>query len=178
MNLDHDFITAVQERVARVAISASATRGQRSPGLAHAARRHCAAIALANFSVADENQFLTRLDQETERLQKAVPHGARNWGIARKLLNIFLRDSLYTSYLCDHYTLGRSERFLEIPLDSITGAHIWRLDQTPTLPRWRGVKYLSPSVSAAYQKAASEEARSRGIARVHLDTFWWGKRDT
>ena len=67
-------------------------------------------------------------------------------------INIFLRDSLYTTYLSKAYALVWAERLLEIPLDSIAATHLRH--EVPELPRWRGVKHLDPQVSAAYQTAA------------------------
>jgi hypothetical protein len=42
------------------------------------------------------------------------------------------------------------------------------------LPRWRGVKHLTPAVNERYQNYATTIAGRKGVARVHLDTFWWG----
>ena len=64
---------------------------------------------------------------------------------------------------------------LEIPLDSITAKQIRR--KVPELPRWPGVKYVDPRTSAAYQAAALFIAREHGVARVHLDAYWWGARN-
>jgi hypothetical protein len=108
-------------------------------------------------------------------LVRALPKGARTWGLGRKLLNIFVRDSLYVGYLSSAYSLKRAEEFFEVPLDSITAARIHEL--APELPRWRGVKHLDPRTSAAYQAVALLAARERGIARVHLDAYWWGARE-
>ena len=94
--------------------------------------------------------------------------------MARKLLNIFPRDSLYTGYLSQAYRLSVAERLLEIPLDSITAKQIRK--RLPELPRWRGVKYLDPQTSAAYQAAALLIGEREGVARVHLDAYWWGVR--
>ena len=111
----------------------------------------------------------------TRRLQACLPRRAASWGLARKLLNIFVRDSLYTSYLAKKYGLIAMERFLEIPLDSITSKRIRK--KAPELPRWLGVKHLSPDTSAAYQAVALLIAKRRHMARVHLDASWWGSRD-
>ena len=53
-----------------------------------------------------------------------MPKGAQAWGTARKALNIFLRDALYTTYLSKRYGLPRAEASLEIPLDSITAVRL------------------------------------------------------
>ena len=45
------------------------------------------------------------------------------------------------------------------------------------LPRWPGVKHLTPEISDQYQQEAEREAKRRKIARVHLDAYWWGARE-
>ena len=173
---DADLLAAVQTRCARVAVGPSTARGQRAPGLINAARLHLAALDLRQFGTSRSALFRTRLDRATKRLARALPPRGRSWGVARKLLNIFLRDALYTSYLREAFRLDRAEHLLELPLDSITSRHLQSDLGRNRLPRWRGVKYLSPSASAELQAAAAAVASSRGIARVHLDAFWWGSR--
>jgi hypothetical protein len=168
------FLKAVQQRTARVAISASACRGGGSAGVVQAARDATADLDLGRFATRDRAAFARALDAATKKLLRALPRRARAWGLARKLLNIFLRDSLYTGYLRDAHGLQRAERFFEIPLDSITAARLH--DLAPKLPRWAGVRCLDPSTSAEYQSVALLAARKKDLARVHLDAFWWGAR--
>ncbi len=40
-----------------------------------------------------------------------------------------------------------------------------------TLPRWKGVKYLTDKASAIFQKRALEIASEQRIPRVHLDIY-------
>ena len=166
-------LRVIQIRTARVAVGASATRGQ-GPGVVRAAREFFSKIKLAPFATSDRRLFARRLEAATRRLQGALPRRAASWGIARKLLNIFVRDCLYNTYLTKAYQLAKAERVMEIPLDSIT-ATILR-EEMPELPRWYGVKHLTPEVSFAYQTAAQLLAERRGVARVHLDADWWGAR--
>lgn len=113
------------------------------------------------------------LDSATERLVAAFPPAARHWGLARKVLNIFLRDCLYTTYLSDAFNLRRLENFLELPLDSITAKELRRIAGPKALPSWPGVIHVTPELSAAYQDVATKEGARRGLARVHLDSVWW-----
>ena len=83
-----------------------------------------------------------------------------------------LRDCLYNVYLSRAHGLAAIEQMLEIPLDSITARAI--RGEIPELPRWPGVRNLRPDLSAAYQAAALAVAKREGIARVHLDAYWWG----
>jgi len=170
-----DFIPAVQGRVARVAVSASATRGQ-GKGTVKAARDHLSTLKLRQFGVKDRAKYLMRLDDATEALRKVLPRQSRSWGLARKLMNIFLRDALYTNYLAEKYRLGSAEPFFEIPLDSITSGRLRKDAGRGVLPRWKGVKHLEPADSERYQAHAAIIGKERGICRVHLDTYWWGQR--
>jgi hypothetical protein len=120
--------------------------------------------------------FRARLDEATDELRRELPKQARSWGLARKLTNIFLRDALYTTYLCEEFGLNVAEKFFEIPLDSITSRHLRESAGVGVLPRWEGVKYLKVDASDRYQAYADEIARDWEIPRVHLDTYWWGGR--
>ena len=55
---------------------------------------------------------------------KKLPKKSRRWGRARKGLNIFLRDCLYTVHIRKAYRLDQAEQFFELPLDSIIGARL------------------------------------------------------
>lgn len=170
------FIQAVQSRAARISVSASATRGN-GVGVVAAGRSFLARLRLAAFATSRPNVFHQRLDTATGELSVSLPAGARSWGLARKLLNIFLRDALYTTYLADAFKLREAEALLEIPLDSITAGHLRKEAEGRKLPRWPGVKHLTPEVSKSYQAFAAQFAATKALAPVHLDTHWWGHRD-
>jgi len=175
MVMKSDFIPAVQERVARVAVSASAARGQ-GKGTVKAAREYLSTLGLHQFGVRNETKYLMRLEDATDALYKVLPKQSRSWGLARKLINIFLRDALYTTYLAEKYRLGAAEPFFEIPLDSITSKHLRKDAGRGVLPRWKGVKHLAADDSERYQSQAEIIGQKQGIYRVHLDTYWWGQR--
>jgi hypothetical protein len=168
-----DFLAAIQSRTARVAIGASTARGRGSKGAVRAARRFLARLRLAGFGVRNRPRFETRLNRATTRLVAALPRRARRWGLARKFLNIFLRDCLYTKYLADANGLDRVEELLELPLDSITAKELRKAAGRGQLPRWPGVRKLTKGTSARYQAVALEEAQKEKIARVHLDAKYW-----
>ncbi len=113
------------------------------------------------------------MDDHTERLQGSLPAPARHWGIARKALNIFLRDALYTTYLNERFGLRQAEPFFEVPLDMLTATEIKRASGRASLPAWPGVKHILPSLSQQFQRAADAQTKRRGVARVHLDAVWW-----
>lgn len=139
------FTEAVEARTARVAVSASAARGQ-GIGVVRAGRDFLSKLSLAQFAERRPTRFAQTLERQTNSLCSALPKGCRSWGLARKLINIFLRDALYTTYLVREYGLLIAEPHLEIPLDSITAKRL-RAEAGPhNLPRWVGVKHLTPGV--------------------------------
>lgn len=166
-----DFLRCVQSHIARVAVGPSAVRGKGNKGVVLQARNFLREVKLGAFATADPGSFARVLDAQTEALRASLPHDAQHWGIARKVLNLFLRDCFYTGYLRDAHQLTVAEHHFEIPLDSVTGQSLMEI--APELPAWPGVKYLTKDVSTAYQQTAANAAREVGIARVHLDALWW-----
>ena len=169
--MKRNFIQAMQVRVARSAIGASTLRGK-PPGRVPAARNFLATLPLKPFGVSSDGLFYRRLDAATKRLQRVLPEG--QWGTARKALNIFLRDAAYNHFLRHRFALDRSEVLLEIPLDSITAKKLREAEKHRNLPAWPGVSSLKPNTSKLYQDVARRVAKTREIARVHLDVYWWG----
>lgn len=158
-----------------MAITSSSMRGGGNAGVVVAARTFLAAVDLRTFGTADdERKFLAALDLTTNDLVAALPRGCRHWGLARKGLNIFLRECLYTVYLREKFDLGKAAAAFEIPLDSFTGKGL-RI-RTKDLPVWKTVKGVNPALNRQFQDAAREQARLRNVARVHLDAVWWGER--
>jgi hypothetical protein len=168
-----EVICAMQVRCARVAVGASTVRGQGAPGIVKEAREFLAVLALARFGTSSPARFRRQLDHSTQDLMHEFPKPARSWGLARKVLNIFLRDALYTVYLRNEFRLDRAEALLELPLDSKTVGHLRREVGRGQLPRWSGVKHLTPSDSEVFQKRAAIRAAFRRVERVHLDAIWW-----
>jgi hypothetical protein len=132
-------------------------------------------LPLKPFGTPHERVFRARLDAATKRLINKLPQKARRWGRARKALNIFLRDCLYTVHTRRAYQLNQAEQFFELPLDSIIGARLAK-GSGGALPRWKTVRALTPRASARYQSEALRVAKEEGFARVHLDAIWWGER--
>lgn len=137
------FIDMIHKKVAIAAIGPSALRSQGASGVIDAARGYLIALDLSQFADRGERSFSRRLDKVAEELREAFPVGARNWGAARKALNLFLRDSLYNLYLNRCYKLSSTEDWYEIPLDGVIARGLRTRDVSGHLPRWRGVKYLN-----------------------------------
>jgi len=175
MKKDDKFYCDMQRYIAVTTVGPSALRNQGSKGVIKAAQDHLARIRLRQFRANNEDSFISTLDTETERLRKALPQGAKNWGAARKALNLFLRDICYNRFLCERHGLSKSEDWMEIPLDSLIAAFLKRKarQEKRRLPRWPGLTGLTREVSAIFQAYAKQVALSQGISRVHLDMRVW-----
>jgi len=140
------------------------------------ARDFLRVLDLGQFAVSNPERFRDRLDGATDLLLAELRTYSGSWGVARKALNLFLRDSLYNVYLQKRFKLHRAERCFEVPLDGVVAKKL-RTRFHRALPAWRGVKYLDPDLSSAYQDFATEWARPLDISRVHLDIYFWARRD-
>lgn len=172
-----DLVAQMKTYVAYTSVGASTVRGQKTPGLVSSLRDRLGEIDLGKFARVSESDFGSLLDAETESIRRQMPGGTRHWGIARKVLNIFLRGAFYNFYLRQKFTLDRLEHLFEIPLDSLTVAGLKGRSPKRSLPRWKGVKHLTEEASAAFQKRALEIASEQEIPRVHLDIYLWLERD-
>ncbi len=161
------FWLAVRQRVATVAIGASTLRNVGAPGVVAAARQHLATVDLRPFTVHTAGGFRAALDRSTQDLMQALPDGTRFWGVARKGLNIFLRDAFYNWYLRSQLDLSVAEPFFETPLDGIVAKRLRDEPGGNDLPAWPGVKHLDPTASDAFQDFSSRLARKHGTQRVH-----------
>ncbi len=167
----------MHERTAELAIGTSTLRNQGAPGVVSAAREFLKELDLDLFRVRNRDSFHARLSAATRRLKGRLPKRARNWGAARKALNIFLRDALYNHYLRSRHGLERLEEWLEVPLDRDVATALRRETQGASLPRWKTIKRLTPKISRRYQAVAQVVARRKGTQRVHLDLYYWRRRN-
>jgi hypothetical protein len=171
------FITKLRKRIASTAVGASTIRRMGPKGTAKLARTFLAALNLSRFQVDSKRKFDQVLDKATDSFLKALPREAKHWGLARKLLNIFLRDAAYNRYLSQQFALWRLERWMEVPLDRQVGKQIGASPEarklTQELPRWKTVIGLECNDSAKFQKVATTIARRKGVTRVDLDVYYW-----
>lgn len=187
--LPTSFVCALRQHQARVSITQPTVRSQGAGTLRAAWDFLSTDLDLRRLCAVTERKFLLRLDDATDlfvrRLQKQRGKGqsrkAGSWGVARKLLNIYIRDCVYSRMLCAHYRLEAIEPFLEVPLDSLVAkgliAEANARGQTRRLPRWKTIKGLERRESDLFQSFASELAEERGHARIHLDVLLWGARE-
>ena len=130
-------------------------------------------IDLTDLSKKNPSQYPQFLNHQTKKLLRYMPTNARHWGAARKCLNLFFRDALYSFYLREKYGLGKFEKYQEIALDSNVGRRFREEKEGEGLPLWRTVISLTPEVSAQFQKVATKVAKRERTARVHLDVHYW-----
>ena len=168
-----DLIGKFQSRTAELAIGPSTLRNQGAPGVVDTARKYLMRLDLKQFNDCTQKDFQGVLDKETKKLQNQFPEGAKNWGAARKALNIFLRDALYNHYLREHYKLQHIASWLEIPLDSHVAGRLRGEYRGSDLSKWPGIRHMDSDISDEYQCVAEQVAGRRGVARVHLDLFYW-----
>ncbi|MFM7052762.1 MAG: hypothetical protein ACKOYN_11635 [Planctomycetota bacterium] len=182
------FSSALRRHQARVSITQPTVRGHGS-GTLHAAWEFLARdLDLRRLRSGSERAYLRHLDEATTAFMKrlgtrkggAKSKASASWGLARKLLNIYIRDCVYSRMLCEHYRLAGIEPFLEVPLDSFVAkgliAEATARGQTRRLPRWSTIKGLRRADSDLYQRFASDLAAEYGHARIHLDVLLWGNR--
>ena len=132
-------IRAIKTRAAVVAVGPSTARGQGAPGVVSALRLALDEVPLKRFAQSRQRGFVSALDASTERVASALPRRARSWGLARKCLNIYLRDCFYNSYLREEYDLAVAEQWFEVPLDRVVADGL-KEHLAADLPRWPGVK--------------------------------------
>lgn len=166
-------IPAIQRHVAVFAVGPATVRGQGAKGVVAAAQEFLSEVPLRSFARGTEASFRRALDSATEDLALSFPKPARSWGLARKCLNIFLRDAFYNSHLAPRFNLERAQEFYELPLDGVVARALHDLAGPKKLPPWPGVKHLYPVTSETYQAFALALSRKWKIDRVYLDTYIW-----
>jgi hypothetical protein len=169
-------IQLIKGFVAETSIGPSALRGQGASGVIAAARQFVKDLDLGSIPSNDGTSYKRWLDRQTNLMLRTFPAKARNWGAARKALNLFLRDAYYNQFLNRTYHIGLSARHFEIILDSIVARRLRLLDVTGVLPRWAGLKHVTPADSTIFQQFAIRIAKSQKVHPVHLDVLLWSPR--
>ena len=154
-------------------MGSSSLRNQGAAGVLLAARDVAAEINLKELSHATRTRFHISLDELTQRMLMRFPENAQNWGAARKGLNLFLRDATYNKDLCGFYGLEHLRSWLEVPLDKDVASALKDQPEGKYLPRWCGIKYLTPQASREFQTVATKVAIRSRLPRVDLDVYYW-----
>lgn len=175
--MNDDIIPWLIKQAASSAVGSSTLRGQGVKDIVQNARKSLMKIEIGKYSrVPTENHFLRLLDEDTKKIMKSFPSGARkNWGAARKVINIFLRNLTYNKYTSKACKLDYIEKWLEVPLDSYVAKGLCntQIGIEHKLPRWHGIKRLNEGNSKKYQVVASRIAEKKRINKVDLDICYW-----
>jgi hypothetical protein len=168
----------LQKRFTTAGITQSAVRLGKArkgvKGMRSTAREFCSSLKLNQ--VPEPATYAATLDEWTLQLKRKFPKDGRYWGVARKCLNIFMRDASYNVHLCDLYPgLKLLEQVLEVPLDSYTANGLLEEDGATNfgLRRWDAIIRLTPEENNKFQQWALLVADRKGILRVHLDLLYF-----
>lgn len=177
MTTPHDtFITNLLYRTAQAAIGPSALRKQGASGVISAAREAAAKIDVRKLSECNVQTFPAFLNEATDALLNRFPDKAKNWGAARKAINLYFRDLVYNADLSMYFQLKPVRELLEVPLDKDVATGLLDQPEGKSLPKWTSIKGLQPKTSAAYQAVAAKVASRHQVCRVDLDVFFWRAR--
>jgi len=168
----------IQRYIVNVSIAGSTLRNQGAKGVTEAAREFLYELDLSKFRNTASVRYLRLLDRWTGDLRQALPRGARNWGTARKALNVFMIQAFLNRYLAKEYGIQKFAAVLETPLDSYATKTLRKFMGRGKLPSWPGIKSLTPGCSADYQMAASRFAKEKQIPRGLLDVVIWRSDET
>ena len=179
---EQQFYLLLHRRLSQIAIGAPAIRNQGSGGLIKILRQYFETkVDLEHFikSVANETQYGEFLNGHTSKVLTLFPDTAQSWGAARKGLNLFLREIIYSKFFSHRFSLpddfeefNQFVKFMEVPLDKEV-AHGLIADSNGQVPKWINIKHLTPTLSATYQSQASIIATQENVARVNLDLKYW-----
>jgi hypothetical protein len=179
---EQQFYQLLHRRLSQIAIGASAIRNQGSGGLIKILRQYFETkVDLEHFtkSLIDETQYRDFLNGHTSNILTLFPDTAQSWGAARKGLNLFLREIIYSKFFSLRYSLPDNfdefnflVKFMEVPLDKEVAQGLIA-DSNGQLPKWINIKHLTPTLSETYQNQAFIIATQENVARVNLDLKYW-----
>ena len=173
------FITAIKNRIAEISVGSSSIRNQGAPGLIKISRSFFKKIDLKKFRrKVQTTEYTAYLDNLTLELLKEFPKKGRQWGAARKGLNLFFREVSYNHYLAHYLDISSSYnenlvilKNLEVPLDKDVATGL--IECCDDLPKWKSIKSLTQEVHTSFQNKAKQYAEETNTISVHLDlTFW------
>lgn len=180
------FTNDIHKRIATTCVTASALRNQGAAGIIEIARDYFSqSISLFELfqGLPDKNKFTDFLNYHTRELLFKFPIGGKSWGAARKGLNLFFRDLVYNKFVAEYFKLpqefieyNKAIQNLEVPLDSYVASGIIVDSGKPTL-KWKSIVNLDQETNDLFQSEALIIAQKRGVARVHLDLYYWRRRE-
>jgi len=168
-----EFLKLMQRYEANISISGSTLRKQGAEGVAKTARNFLVKLDISKLQTIQPSAYPEILNEWTCNLKQELPEGAKNWGTARKAINVFMVQVFLNKYLSDEYGLNKFSNVLETPLDSQATQGLRMLAGRGRLPRWEGIKWLRSENSSRYQEFATKFAKEEEIPRVCLDIKLW-----
>lgn len=168
-----EFLELMQRYEANISIGGSTLRNQGAKGVAEVARNFLAKLDLSKLQEIQPSAYPDILNEWTCNLKQELPKGAKNWGTARKAINVFMIQAFLNRYLAKNYGLEKFKDVLETPLDSYAADGLNRLNPTAQLPEWDSIKRLTDEPSEEYQECALQVAQQKGLARACLDIILW-----
>ncbi len=180
---ENAFLNIIHKRLSIISVGASALRNQGASGIIKIAREYFYTIDIEEFmSCIDSKDVYSKfLNKHTDNLVSIFPENGRSWGGARKGLNLFFREVVYNKFFSDYFGLptritefNEKVKFLEVPLDRDVATGIYSESEV-TLPKWKSIKSLTPTISEEYQIVAQIIAEKENYAKVNLDLRYWRK---
>jgi hypothetical protein len=174
---NNDFLQNMKRFCADIVYSQSAFRNQGAPGIKQAVLAYIEGLDLSPLKSIPPDEYNRWLDERTEELRLSLPEGAKNWGTARKGINIFMVQVFLNRYLSQEYAIDRLKDVLETPLDSYAATNLIRFakEDGHNLPDWGSVKNLTKDDSDKYQWYAAKFATKMAVSRACLDILLWKK---
>ena len=191
----------IHHYIANIAVGPSTLRNH-VPGVVDAARNFLAMLDLNKLKKKSVREYRKWLDKKTEKMMKTFPDGAKDdWGGARKVLNVFMKEAYFNKELESECNLFRLRDVLETPLDSIAAKRIRKYGKQKGI-EWAcklcseddrescnkrklrcrksafpGIKNLKSYQSSGYQNVATEFALDMDLPRAEIDIILWGATD-
>ena len=176
----------IRRYVAETSVGPSTVRGY-VKNTQKICRAFLAEIDLAELSKIDEPSFKSWLNEKTDALyiqlrrQGRRKKGVETYGIARKVVNIYLHNVFYNGVLSRKYGLADLCDFLEVPIDSHVREWLLLIARNtcppltidPLISRADKIWRIDEKANSAYQVLASQVARQLDTERVHLDAYFY-----
>ncbi len=178
-----DFYKALTKHLANVSIGVSTVRGYPT-GTGKCVREYLGGMDFNQFRlIMNEADYSNIIDEHTknlvDKLYLIIDHSKEKtalWGIARKCLNIFMRNACYNRFIYEKYQLSHLMPFLEVPLDSYVGK---KLDSHNKNTKWTTITAINKVTNDNYQSVATDMAKNEYSFnhRIHLDLIAWRAED-
>jgi hypothetical protein len=160
-----------QNYIAHTSVGPSTIRGQKR-GTKEIVINYLKKLNLGKLSkINDEKDFTDWLNHHTNTLAEKL---RKNWGVARKAINLFLFHASHNLYLQQGYRLRKIIKYLELPLDNYNAKRLkeYAREKQITL-KWKSIKSLTRKENKKFQEIAREYAKEKGMYRCHLDLIFW-----